>query len=293
MRPWSSEIARTSELRAVAGLSGGRPALLSRYHSSPLKIAKAFPVRCGDGRQLAVVQMDGSPGMLEGDRYLFDWTLRDGVRLYATNQSYTRVHPCEKGNAKLAQKFDLQAGAVLEWMPEPVMLFRDARFRSETEIDLAEDAVCMMTDIFCPGRLSRGEAFAFGSYDARLTVRFKGELIHYQRQLWEPASLPVENSGCFGAHTHVGSFMAFSDRLTRAHADRIREAIGGAGEALPGGVVWGVARLDGPGLAVQAAGNAAWKLQKLLLIAWDIVRRELLGLPPLRLIREAWMHDVE
>jgi len=294
MRPPSSAVARTAELRAVAGLSGDRPALLSRYHSSPLKIAKAFSVRAGVARQLAVVQMDGSPGMLEGDRYLFDWRLTDGVHLYATNQSYTRVHPCESGGtAELVQKFDLQAGAVLEWIPEPVMLFRDARFKSETEIDLAEGAVCMISDIFCPGRLSRGEAFAFGSCDSRLTVRCGGELIHYQRQKWEPSSLPLRNSGCFGEYTHIGSFMAFSDRITAAHAEKVREAIAGAHALLPDGVVWGVARLASRGIAVQAAGRAGWKLQKLLMIAWDGVRRELLGLPPLRLIREAWMNGAE
>lgn len=52
---------RLSELRAVVGLVNGRPELIARYHTSPLKIAKTFALSAGDWRQLAVVQMDGSP----------------------------------------------------------------------------------------------------------------------------------------------------------------------------------------------------------------------------------------
>ncbi|XID95451.1 urease accessory protein UreD [Paenibacillaceae bacterium WGS1546] len=280
---------RSAELRAVAGLANGKPELLSRYHTSPLKIAKSFPLRAGDADQLAVVQMDGSPGMLEGDRYSFDWRLRDGVRLYVTNQSHTRVHPCDKGDARLRQRFDLQPGAVLEWLPEPVMLFRDARFVAETEVELAERAVCMISDIVCPGRTARGEAFVYRGYDAKLTVHYRGEMVHYQRQKWEPERLPIGNAGCFGPYTHVGSFLVFSDRATSGLAEKIREALIETGAALGSDVAWGASRTARHGIALQAAGNAAWKLQRLFLAAWDCVRRELLGLPPLRLLKEAWM----
>ncbi len=281
---------RLSELRAVVGLVNGKPELISRYHTSPLKIAKTFRLGNENWRQLAVVQMDGSPGLLEGDRYAFDWQLRENAKLYATNQAYTRVHPCESesGNSRLHHKFSLEAGAVLEWIPEPVTLFREARFVTETEVDLAEGSVCMMSDIFCPGRLSRGEAFAFHSYDAKVSVRHKGELVHYQRQKWEPAILPVGNAGCFGEFTHVGTFSVFSDRVTAGTEEKIREALEGA-EGIPEGLSWGVARTARHGIVVQAAGHAAWKLQRLLLTAWDVARLQLLDQPPLRLLKEAWM----
>jgi urease accessory protein len=279
---------RLSELRAVIGLVNGRSELVTRYHTSPLKIAKTFRLDRQDWRQLAVVQMDGSPGLLEGDRYLLDWHLLEGTRLYATNQAYTRVHPCGTGDSRLHQRFRLESGAVLEWIPEPVMLFRDARFVAETEIDLAEGSICMLGDIFCPGRLSRGEAFAFHSYDAKVTVRYKGEIVHYQRQRWEPAILPLDNAGCFGSFTHIGAFSVFSDRVNSEVVMKVREALESKiGE--PEGLSWGIARTASHGLVVQVAGNAAWRLQRLLLEAWDVARLLLLEKPPIRLLKEAWM----
>lgn len=281
-------VERLSELRAVAGLRNGRTELKSRYHTAPLKIAKTFPLIVGGNEQLAVVQMDGSPGMLEGDSYLFEWHLEEDTKLYVTNQAYTRVHPCEKGQSKLMQRLSLDKGAILELIPEPVMLYRDSRFVSLTDIDLEERSVCMVSEIFCPGRLSRGEAFQFQSYDAKLTVRYKGKLIHYQRQKWEPDILPIESAGCFGSFSHMGALSVFSDLVTPDIVVKVREVmIGHAG--IPEEVSWGIACTAKYGLVVQVAGHAAWKLQRLLLLAWDGVRSELLGQPPLRLLKEAWM----
>jgi urease accessory protein len=279
---------RVSALRAVAGWSGERPALLSRFHSSPLKIAKSFTWHEEDRCQLAVLQMDVSPGMLEGDCYEIDWTVQAGVAAYVTNQAYTRVHPCGDGRACLIQRLRLESDASLEWMPEPVMLFRDARFVQDTRIDLAPGAVFMMGDIVSPGRLSRGERFAYAEYDARLEVRLSERLVHCQRLRWVPSELPVKAPGCFGTYSHQASFSVFGDRIRPAHLAGIREMLEQEGDGL-GDVVWGASLTAQCGLTVQAAGDAAWSLQRFVLRAWDAARRQVLDLPPMRLLKEAWM----
>ncbi|MFC5532022.1 urease accessory protein UreD [Cohnella yongneupensis] len=277
-------VLRPAELCVVAGLVYGRPELISRYHTSPLKIAKTFQLDGNGTKQLAVVQMDGSPGLLEGDRYRFDWRVQENVRVYATNQAYTRVHPCGEGESRLTQRLALERNAVLEWMPEPVMLFKDARFASETEIDLAAGAICMASDIFSPGRLSRGESFAFRTYDNRVTVRYNGELVHYQRQRWEPSHMPLRSAGCFGDATHIGSFSIFSDRVNASTAASLREWLNAA-PALAEGVSWGISHTARYGVVLQAAGGAAWRLERIIRAAWDGARKLLLDEPPLRLLR--------
>lgn len=276
---------RQAELRAVVGNVGRRPELVSRYHTSPLKIAKTFHEDANGTKQLAVVQMDVSPGLLEGDHYHFDWMLLEGTWLYATNQAYTRVHPCEDGgDARLTQRFTLEREAVLEWMPEPVMLYRDARFLCDTEIDLAEGAICVMSEIVSPGRLSRGESFAYAAYDNRLTVRHNGELAHYQRQRWEPGALPLRNAGCFGEYTHIGSLSIFSDRVSAGTAASLRDWLSHMPE-LGENVRWGVSHTARFGVVVQAAGTAAWRLERLLRAAWEGARKLLLDAEPLRMLR--------
>lgn len=284
---------RVSELRGAVGrFQDGRTRLVARYHESPLKIAKAFPIgEKTDG--LAVIQMDVSPGMLEGDHYKISWNVGEGARLYVTNQATTRVHPCPRGGtARLTQRINVADGAVLQWLPEPVMLFKDAAFSTDTEIELAGDAACVWSEICCPGRVARGEAFAFRAYDAKLTVRLDGRLIHYQRQRWDTARLPISAAGCFGSFTHTGSLYVFGQRVTPSIILRIRERLEqevASEHTWKEAVLWGAANTARHGFVLQAAGYNAWMIQALFQSAWDTIGSELWNAAPVRLLKQSWM----
>src|SRR4030095_5278936 len=126
---------RLSVLRASFASSRGQTIIGNKFHTAPIKIAKAFPL---DG-QLGVIVMDVSPGLLDGDRYELDWNAEPDAHVMITNQSYTKVHPStpSKGSS-MQQTFTLEEGAVVEHMPEPVMLYKDASFRNETKVRLKE-----------------------------------------------------------------------------------------------------------------------------------------------------------
>ena len=87
---------RSSTLRATFRRKEAGTFIASKYHTAPIKIAKAFPL---DGR-LGVIVMDVSPGLLDGDRYDFQWNVEDGAHVYMTNQSFTKVHPSHRGKQR-------------------------------------------------------------------------------------------------------------------------------------------------------------------------------------------------
>jgi len=265
-----------ARLEAAFAVRGGRTALVSRMHTAPLKIAKAF----GRPYELAVIVMDASPGMLAGDRYEMAWTAETGARVCLTNQGHTRIHPSAPGRgAVLTQRFALHEGACIQSMMEPLMLYRDAEFASRTEVDLAPGAVWLSSEIICPGRAGRGEKFAFRRYDAALFVRYGEELIFRSRQLVEPAKQRIAAPGAWEDCTHVGMLYCFSDRLDGGHLDAVREAVERAAGAMPGECIAGASRTWRHGIVVMAAGGAAWRLQRVLEASWRALRRTLLGLP--------------
>ncbi|WP_168735487.1 urease accessory protein UreD [Cohnella fermenti] len=268
--------------------------MAERYHSAPLKIAKSFMMREEAGTRLGIIQMDVSPGLLDGDEYEFDWTAEEGSSVYVTNQAYTRVHPAREKGATVRQRLRLERDAVLEWMPEPVMPFRGARYCVCTDIELMPGSVCVIADLLCPGRVVRGEAFDFDLYDSKLSVRYNQELVHYQRQRFEPARLRIESPGCFGSYTHLATLSVFSDRVDASAVTRIEELL--EPEKTKAGlidekIVWHVALTARYGIVVTIAGMKTWQLQRLVIKAWDAVRLVFLGSPPTRLLRESWMRD--
>lgn len=276
---------RISTLRAVFRKRESGTVLASKYHTAPIKIAKSFPLGERQNGQLGVIVMDVSPGLLAGDRYELIWEIEEGARVYATNQSFTKVHPADaSGNgASMLQRFELGSGAVMESMPEPIMLYRGAALANDTEVRLAAGAVWMGAEVLCPGRTLRGERFAYRSLLNRLAVYYGDELIFAQNQRIQPDVQALSAPGCMGDMTHTGVFYAFSDRIGKQDAAAVLAAL----QALPSRdghrVTWGVTLTHKHGLAVMASGTAAWPLQETLSAAWTALRMNMLGLPPLKL----------
>ncbi|AJY77830.1 urease accessory protein UreD [Paenibacillus beijingensis] len=250
-----------------------------KYHTAPIKIAKSFPLE----DELAVMVMDVSPGMLEGDCYELEWTAGEGSGIYVTNQSFMKVHPCPDGRgAALKQRFSLAPGAFVQHMPEPVMLYKDAKFASDTVVHLAPGSAWMQAEVLCPGRTLRGEVFAYRRFDNRLAVYYGDELIFAQRQRIEPAVQPLSSAGCWDDKTHFGTFYLFSDKIDGSHPAAVREALDALPQTAGREVLYGVTLTHRHGLAVSAAAGAAWPLQQVLEAAWTCARSAVFGKQPLR-----------
>ncbi|OBZ12844.1 urease accessory protein UreD [Bacillus sp. FJAT-26390] len=273
---------RTSVLRASFASSRGQTFIENKFHTAPIKIAKAFPLE----GQLGVIVMDVSPGLLDGDRYELEWTAAVAAHAMITNQSYTKVHPStsSRGSA-MQQTFILEENAVIEHMPEPVMLYKDAAFRNETAVRLKEGSAWLQAEVLCPGRTLRGERFDYRAYSNALTVHYGEELIFSQRQRIEPAKQTISAPGCWDEMTHWATFYMFSDLVRSVHLEQLQETLDSC--AAPDGhkILAGASMTHRFGVAVSAASTAAWPLQQLMQELWRTARKGLLGKPPLRFLQ--------
>ncbi|MFC4776550.1 urease accessory protein UreD [Paenibacillus sp. GCM10023252] len=261
---------RSSELRAELTCRGGNTILSGRYHTAPIKIAKSFPLH---GGALGIIVMDVSPGMLEGDRYRLHWLCGPGTHVLITNQSYTKVHPSAKLGSSMQQSFVLEEGAIVEHMPEPVMLYREALFHSQTEVRLAPGSVWMQAEVLCPGRTMRGEQFDYQLFRNELTVRYGDELIYTQRQRIEPGVQRLGAPGCFEELTHWGTFYVFGDRLKEGHVEQLKAYLLELPVRESHPVLAGISATYRYGLAVTAGAASAWILEETLRSVWREARK--------------------
>lgn len=267
----------------AADLERGATELRSHRQSYPLKIAKTFAF---PESQLGVYTMDASPGILAGDRYELSFAFGERTNVFVTNQSYTKVHPARlEPDAPFApqhqlQRLSLGAGAYVEYMPEPVMLYKDAHFISETEARLAAGASLWMSELLCPGRTHRGERFLYDLFQNRIAVYYEGELIFSARQRIRPEQGRLDGIGSWDRYTHSGSLYLFSDRLTAYELTPLREELERVASGFDG--LWlGVTLGAKHSLIVSAMGNRPYEIQTALAAAWAALRRELYGKPPL------------
>ena len=155
---------------------GGRTALSGREHSGPLLVQKALYPEGNAVCHSIIVHPPG--GIAGGDALRLEVRLREDTAALLTTPGAGKWYRSMGPKASLAQRFDIGRGAVLEWLPQPAIVFDAARAETKTEVRLHQEALYLGWDLTCIGRSASGERFNSGELRQRTEVWQQG------RRLW-------------------------------------------------------------------------------------------------------------
>ncbi len=155
----------------------GQTVLATQSFRAPFHLSKPY----WDGHALIVQVVNPTAGILAGDRLESAISVGSGAAVLVTSPSASRVFQMKEGEAESRQQFTVDAGGWLEFMSEPLVLHRGSRYRQRTEIDVATGGELFFADLLMPGRIARGETWAWDKLRLELTLRVGGELILRER----------------------------------------------------------------------------------------------------------------
>jgi urease accessory protein len=152
----------------------GTPFLSRQSFRAPIHLSKAH-VESGS---LLVHLVNPTAGFFDGDRLDLDVTAGKDSRLVLSTPGASRVHRARsEAPAICQQRLTVESGAFMEWIPEPFIPQAGARYFQRTEIQLAENAGLLFFEWISPGRVARGEVFAYESLRWELDLIAQGKLI--------------------------------------------------------------------------------------------------------------------
>ena len=212
-----------SILKLTAENRNGRTVISHSEFTSPLKIANPFY----RNNYTEVMMMAASAGILEGDEYDIEITVRENASLKFTAQSYSKIFKADKTGAKQRVRITVENGGSLIYMPCPVIPFADSVFDSRTEVRLYGDSRFVMTDILACGRKAMKERFAFKSYRSRTAVYADDKLCFLDNQKLVPS--------------HTGMMYLYGKEPNITENDRLEAAVTNACK----------------GVCIRAAGDSA------------------------------------
>lgn len=172
-------IARTgwdAKLALDYSLRGKRTVLSGRRHTGPLVVQKALYPEGDAVCHSIIVHPPG--GIAGGDKLALRASAGEGSAALLTTPGAGKWYRSTGAQARLGQRFEIAGGAVLEWLPQPAIVFDRARAEIKTEILLEESAVYLGWDMSCMGRTASGERFNSGELRQRTEVWQRG------RRLW-------------------------------------------------------------------------------------------------------------
>ncbi len=198
--------------------TGGESYLSAQSVRAPFHLSKPY----WDGHALIAQCVNVTAGVFAGDRLSNAIRVEPGARLLLTSPSAHRIHTMNEGHAEMTQQFSVAAGAWLEVMPELFIPQARCRYVQRTRIDVEEGGELFFVETLAPGRVARGETFAFTQVDWELDINLGHTQLVRERyslrpgdvSLWSLKKLHATSyyASCFILSPHVREDMlTFSD----------------------------------------------------------------------------------
>jgi urease accessory protein len=221
-------IGMAGRLRLVVGLDGaGRCALKEQYNSQLHRVLQLIPG--GAPEEGVVYLLNPTGGIVQGDDLEAEIRVEPGAHAIVTSPSATKVYRMERDGAVSRMRLRVERGAVLEYLPEPVIPHAGARFIEDLSLDVEEGGRALAWEILAPGRAARGESLAYDRLEFRLDVRAAGRVVMRERGAIAPAE-GVSGPAVLSRFTSYGILVAIGDddgRVEAALRDLARDGFAG------------------------------------------------------------------
>ncbi|WP_051952078.1 urease accessory protein UreD [Actinacidiphila yeochonensis] len=226
----------------------------------PLALRRTRAV--GDGAHVTVVGAMSAP--LGGDRLRIEAEVAAGARLTVGASAATVSLPGPHGErAGYEVRLRVGEGAVLRWLPEPVIAARGSDLRTATTADIAPGGCLVLREEQVLGR----HAEPSGRLEARLTVRHAGADLLDQELRFGPGTAPGwAGPAVLGGHRAVGQLLLAAPEpvlaAVLASADEAGTAVTEDGP--DGAGLAALTPLAGPALLATALAVDGRRLRRLL-----------------------------
>ncbi len=248
---------------------GSRSFLAHQHTPHPFHLTRPFYLP-GDPQGMATLYLQSSSGGLYGDDDLsLHIALEEGAGAHVTTQASTIVHAARGGTTQQSVVLDCGKESLLEYLPDPLILFAGARLRARFSAQLDRSAALIFADSFLVHDPGAGTSI-FERFENDIVIRRRGEDLPLliERQYLAATDWPAAGSLSLPSYGCHGSLGVISDCPCDEVAAAVKRGIAEAGldraacyagvNALPErGLVW-TRFLCRDGAALSGALAAAW-----------------------------------
>lgn len=243
----------------------------------PLKVVRAFDL---DGGASLVHLHNLSGGVLAGDRLSLELSVGTGARAQVTSTGATRLYrsPAEACPADFAAHVKIADGALLEYLPDPLIPFAGSRYAQHTCVNLSPGAGLFWWDTVAPGREARGEIFSYDSLSLSFELRVADTPVAIERHDLHPAARALRSPARLGPYLYFSSFYVCRAGVAEhTWRDLEKNLLDLAGQLSSPVIIWGLTRLPAHGLVVRALSRNGRDVARGLVAFWRVAKQALYG----------------
>jgi urease accessory protein len=248
------------------------------YQRAPLHLYRPIYLDAGRPDMAFLFLQQFGDGLVQGDRYRIDVDCGPGSATHITTQAATSIFRARDNFATQLVNLRVAEGALLEYLPDPVVPFHGSRLFQRTCLTVDPKATVILGDTLLPGRVAHGEAHLYDIYWSETEVRRPDDtlLLADVLRMNPRAGENPRSNVLLGPHDVIAALYVVSGLSDPAAIVRlVRDALAANRDVLAG-----VSELpNGAGAVVKLLGPNSKSVRTALRVAWNAARLELLGTP--------------
>lgn len=274
------EINSTPSRSAVLRFSAdedGRTHIAKQFAPYPFHICRPFYV-AGDPAGMATVYVQScAGGIFEHDRLGLTVQTEPGTHAHLTTSASTIIHSMPIGDAGQAVNLIAGRDSLLEYLPDPMILFAGARLNSTVNVAVDDGARVILSDAFLMHD-HQDQGAAFDWFRSDITVRDANDNVMVSDRIRiDGRSILARIPGVTGRFAAHASFLC----LCRGMSDDLLSAMRAALDAIDD-IYTGVSLLpSGVGIFARILAADGISLRAAQLCLWYESRKYLTGVVPI------------
>lgn len=251
----------------------GHTRLSVQKQEPPLRIVRAF--NTADGAALVHLH-NVSGGILGGDKLTLQATLTQGAEAQLTTPGATRIYRHRESfpDAEQHNSFRLAEGALLEYLPDPLIPFAASRYHQTTHISMAEGAALFWWETVASGREAYDETFAYDTLEMVTTIQTEERPFALERMVLEPEKRPLSSPLRLNTFTQFTTFYICKVGLPASDWLNLEQELQhlAVNQSEPGETAWGVSSLAAHGVVVRGMSRSGRALNNGLITFWQAAK---------------------
>ncbi len=246
-----------------------------QYSKVPLFSQRALYLEESLPSMAYVYIISPSGGILQGDRYRIDITLRNNAYVHITTQGATRVYRMNLNYATQIVNIDVGENCYLEYIPDQIIPYRDSRFYQKVNLRVHDNATLIYSEMIVPGRVARGESFEYDICYMKTIAKNQNDRFSFADiAVLEPKQKDVRVLGILDDYDVIGNIYILTKKeYVSKLNDEINSLVKSFNEVYGGSTILPY----DSGVVVRLLGNTASNLRSMIYRVIELVRRIILN----------------
>lgn len=258
----------TGILRLDAEVRNGKTVARNVYFQGAYKVMR--PIYHDESGQACYYILNPGGGFLDGDSYRMQISLDKNAQLTLTTQSATKIYKTPKTLAYQETEIHLKEGSYFEYIPDPIIGYRDAKYQQKTVTYMEKGATVLYADIITPGWSPDGDRFSYDMLQLMNEIYLDGELVVYDHIKLSPKSQAIDALGYMEGYSHLGSMIVVGEKTTPDFIDKMYQML----HESEGDFEIGISQLPVLGFTLRVFANRTQTIEKILADCQGMISRE-------------------